>query len=159
MDKEKLIMGELVMKGSLVDEAVNRFKEGFSCSQAIFLTYGKQFAIDEQTAKTIARSFGGGMGRTCQTCGAVTGAYMVLGFINNDDNEKLAKDKTYALVQEFSRKFIKKHGSVNCQQLTGCNLGTTEGQDYFRNNNLNNRCTGFVRDSALIMEELISAHV
>lgn len=147
------------MRSSLVEEAVNRFKEGFSCSQAIFHTYGKQYGIDEKTAKTIARSFGGGMGRTCQTCGAVTGAYMVLGFINTDDNEKLAKEKTYALVQAFSRNFYEIHGSVNCQQLTGCDLGTTEGQDYFRNNNLNHRCTGFVRDSALIIEELIKAHV
>ena len=144
------------MEPSLVEEAVNSFKEGFSCSQAIFLAFGKQYGIDEKTAKMIARSFGGGMGRTCQTCGAVTGAYMVLGFINNGDNEKLAKDKTYALVQAFSRRFHEIHGNVNCQQLLGCDLGTTEGQDYFRNNNLNQRCTGFVKDSALILEELLS---
>lgn len=143
------------MEPSLVEEAANRFKEGCSCSQAIFLTYGKQYGIDEKIAKTIARSFGGGMGRTCQTCGAVTGVYMVLGFINNDDNEKSAKEKTYALVQAFFHKFKEINGNVNCQQLLGCDLGTAEGQDYFRNNNLNHRCTGFVKDAALILEELI----
>lgn len=143
------------MVSSLVEEAINRFKEGLSCSQAIFLTYGKQYGIDEKTAKTIARSFGGGMGRTCQTCGAVTGAYMALGFITNSDNEKLAKEETYSLVQEFSRKFHEIHGDVNCERLLGCNLGTAEGQDYFKSNNLNHRCTVFVKDSALILEELI----
>lgn len=143
------------MGSTLVEEAVNRFKEGLSCSQAIFLTYGKQYGIDEQTAKTIARSFGGGMGRTCQTCGAVTGAYMVLGFINNDSDEKSAKEKTYTLVQAFSKKFHEINGNVNCQQLLGCDLGTTEGQEYFRSNNLNIRCTSFVKVSALILEELL----
>jgi C_GCAxxG_C_C family probable redox protein len=146
------------MKVSLVEEAVNRFKEGLSCSQAIFVTYGKHYGIDEEVAKTISSSFGGGMGRTCQTCGAVTGTYLVLGFINHEDNEKLAKEKTYALVQTFSSKFNEIHGSVNCQQLTGCDLGTTEGRERFKANNLSQECMGFVRDSALILEELIKEH-
>ena len=143
------------MKSSLVEEAVNKFKEGYSCSQSIFITYGKQYGIDEETAKTIARSFGGGMGRTCQTCGAVTGAYMVLGFINNNDNEKSAKEKTYDLVQTFSRKFQEIHGNVNCQQLLGCDLATAEGQNYFKSNDLHYKCKGFVKDAALILETLI----
>jgi len=143
------------MGPSLVEEAVNRFKDGFSCSQAIFITYGKQYGIDEKNAKTIARSFGGGMGRTCQTCGAVTGAYMALGFKNDDSNEKLAKEKTYALVQEFARRFEDIHNNVNCQQLLGCNLGIADGQDYFKNNCLVHKCEKFVRDAAIIVEELI----
>jgi C_GCAxxG_C_C family probable redox protein len=150
-------MEAFMMRVSLVGEVVNRFKEGLSCSQAIFVTYGKQYGIDEKIAKTISSSFGGGMGRTCQTCGAVTGAYMVLGFINHEDNDKLAKEKTYALVQAFSSKFNELHGSVNCQQLTGCDFRTTEGKERFKANNLSNECMGFVRDSALILEELIKA--
>jgi len=145
------------MESSLVDEAVNRFKEGFSCSQAILITYGKQYGIDEKTARMIARSFGGGMARTCQTCGAVTGSYMVLGLENGQDNEKEAKDKTYALVQTFAQRFQQIHGNVNCQQLLGgCDLGTIEGQDYFRSNNLVYKCKGVVRDAAIILEDLIS---
>ena len=97
------------------------------------------------------------MGRTCQTCGAVTGAYMVLGFSNHEDNDKLAKEKTYALVQEFSRRFNDSHGSVNCQQLTGCDFRTDEGRERFKANNLSHGCMGFVRDSALILESLIKA--
>ena len=148
-------MGALIMKVSLVEEAVNRFKEGLSCSQAIFVTYGKQYGIDEKIAKTISSSFGGGMGRTCQTCGAVTGAYMVLGFIHREDDEKVAKEKTYALVQEFSRRFNELHGSVNCKELTKCDFRTVEGREYFRANNLNNKCSELVRDSALILEEFM----
>jgi C_GCAxxG_C_C family probable redox protein len=139
----------------LADEAVKRFSEGLSCSQAILVTYGMQYGIDKKVAENIARSFGGGMARTCQTCGAVTGAYMVLGLRNDCEQDKIAKEKTYALVQEFARNFQNKHGSVNCQELLGCNLGTAEGQEYFKNNNFVMKCKTFVHDSAVILEELI----
>lgn len=142
------------MGSLLVEEAVNRFNKGFSCSQAIFITYAKQYGIDENTARTIARSFGGGMGRTCQTCGAVTGAYMVLGFKNDDSDEKSAKEKTYAHVQEFARRFQEIHSNVNCQELLNCDLGTADGQNYFKNNGLLRKCENFVRDAATILEEL-----
>jgi len=143
------------MKNSLVDEAVKKFSEGFSCSQAILVVYGKQYGINEKTALSLARSFGGGMARTCQTCGAVTGAYIVLGLSNDCEDEKVAKEKTYALAQNFAQKFKGKHGDVNCQQLLGCNLGVPEGQDYFRNNRLIDKCNNFVKDAAIILEELV----
>lgn len=143
------------MEISLVDEAVQKFSEGFSCSQAILTVYGKQYGIDEKTALCLARSFGGGMARTCQTCGAVTGAYLVLGFKNDCEEEKAAKEKTYALVQDFAQRFKLKHGEVNCQQLLGCNLGVPEGQNYFKNNELIYKCKNFVKDASIILEELI----
>lgn len=143
------------MKSLLSEEAVITFKEGFSCSQAILLNYGRQFGLDETTAKKIARSFGGGMARTCQTCGAVTGAYMVIGLAIDNQDEKLAKESTYALVKEFDRRFKDLHGDVNCQGLLGCDLGTIDGQDYFKSNNLIDKCTGFVRDAGRIVEDLI----
>lgn len=143
------------MKPSLVEEAVSRFKEGLSCSQAILITYGKEYGINENTAQMIARSFGGGMAGTCQTCGAVTGAYMVLGLKTNEDNQKVAKEKAYILVREFAKRFQQINGNVNCQQLLGCNLGTAEGQEYFRSNKLVYKCKGFVRDAAIILENLL----
>lgn len=143
------------MKSSLVGESVKKFSEGFSCSQAILAVYGKQYGISEETALNLARPFGGGMARTCQTCGAVTGAYIVLGLRNDCEDEKVAKEKTYALVQEFAQRFKEKHGDVNCQQLLGCNLGVPEGQNYFINNTLIDKCNKFVKDAAIILEELV----
>ncbi|GMA98057.1 C-GCAxxG-C-C family protein [Pelosinus sp. IPA-1] len=143
------------MVNSLVDEAVRKFSEGYSCSQAILTVYGKQFGIDEKTALRLARSFGGGMARTCQTCGAVTGAYIVLGLKNDCEDEKVAKERTYALVQDFAQRFKERHGDVNCQQLLGCDLGLPEGQDYFKNNKLIGKCRGLVKDASIILEELL----
>jgi len=143
------------MENSLVDEAVRKFSEGYSCSQAILTVYGKQFGIDEKTALRLARSFGGGMARTCQTCGAVTGAYIVLGLKNDCEDEKVAKERTYALVQDFAQRFKERHGDVNCMQLLGCDLGLPEGQDYFRNNKLISKCRELVKDASIILEELL----
>lgn len=142
------------MESSLVEEAVSRFEEGLTCSQAILVTYGKKFGLDEKTARMIARSFGGGMARTCQTCGAVTGSYMIFGLKYSQDNEKEAKEKTYELVNQFAQKFQQLHGNVNCRLLLGCDLGTSEGQNYFRSNKLAYKCKSFVRDAATILEEL-----
>ena len=143
------------MNGSMAEEAVNTFQSGLLCSQSILLTYGLKYGIDEDTALRLSRAFGSGMGRTCQTCGAVTGAYMVLGLINTDDNEKMAKEATYALIQKFDQRFKALHGDVNCEKILGCNLGNPEGQDWFKKNNLISKCHSAVRDAAVILEDLI----
>jgi hypothetical protein len=61
-----------------IEQAVAYFKEGFSCSQAIVAAYAPSLGLDRDTALKIASGFGGGMGRLAETCGAVTGSFMVL---------------------------------------------------------------------------------
>ena len=138
-----------------VDEAMMHFTGGLLCSQSILLAYGQQFGIDQNTAMRIARPFGGGMSRTCEVCGAVSGAIMVLGLQEQEVGERTAKENVYSLTQEFCKRFKERNGSVNCAQLLGCNLGTTEGQEYFRGNGLIQNCKKYVRDSAVILEELL----
>ncbi|MGA2258902.1 MAG: C-GCAxxG-C-C family protein [Thermoguttaceae bacterium] len=64
---------------SRIESGLSRFAESFNCSQAVLSAYAGQLGLDEETAAKIASGFGGGMGRMADTCGAVTGAYMVLG--------------------------------------------------------------------------------
>ena len=92
------------------------------------------------------------------TCGAVTGAYMVIGLkygkVKADDNE--AKEKTYALVQEFSRRFVARNKSLNCTELLGCDLGTAEGREKAKGQNLMTTvCEKLVRDAAEILEQVL----
>ncbi len=120
--------------------------------------YGKSYGIDETTALKVAGGFGAGFGRLGLACGAVTGAYMVIGMkhgkVKADDNE--AKEKTYARVQEFSQKFIARNKFLNCAELLGCHLGTPEGQEKAKNENLSATvCTKLLRDSAEILDELL----
>lgn len=145
------------MSESKVDEAVNCFSGGMLCSQAMLLTYGPQFGIDRDTAIRVARPFGSGMARMSETCGAVSGAYMVLGLRCRDDNEKMAKESCYALCREFARQFIDRNGSTNCFELLQCDFATPEGAAKFREQGLMKRCQGYVRCSAEILEQLLQA--
>jgi C_GCAxxG_C_C family probable redox protein len=139
--------------------ACSRFKEGFSCSQAVFSAYAEQLGLDRETALKIAGAFGGGMGRMAQTCGAVTGAFMVIGLkygaIGAEDKE--TKEKAYALVREFVDRFKSRHGSIACQDLLGCDISKPEGEKVAREQKLfETICPKLVKDAAELLEEMLA---
>ena len=141
-----------------VKQSVLCFKEGFSCSQAVFATYAVEMGMDRDKALKIAQAFGGGMGAMGETCGAVTGAFMVIGLkygrVKVDDDE--AKRKTYALVQEFTRKFKARNGTIVCRELLGCDIGTPEGERIAKEKKLaSTLCPKFVQDAAEIIKEIL----
>ena len=105
---------------SHVERAVRRFAEGFNCSQAIVSAYAEQFGLDEETALKIAAGFGGGMGRLGRTCGAVTGAFMVLGLrYGRSSPDQAAKERVYAHIQEFADRFNARNASLTCKGPVG----------------------------------------
>ena len=139
--------------------AVSRFEQGYSCSQAVFSAYAEEMGLDRDTALKIAGAFGGGMGRTGQTCGAVTGALMAIGLKYGaiDAADKETKEKVYALVKEFSDRFKFRNESVSCKDLLGVDIGTSEGQAIARDQNLYSTiCTKLVKDAAEIVEEIVA---
>jgi C_GCAxxG_C_C family probable redox protein len=146
------------MRKSKSEEAVNCFLNSFNCAQAVFSTYSREHGLDRHTALKIATSFGGGMGHIGETCGAVTGAFMLIGLKHGktDADDNAAKEKTYCLVREFAEKFKELHGSLNCTDLIGCDLTTHEGiQDALNRNLFRTVCCKYVRDSAQIVEKLL----
>ena len=74
-----------------VESAVFSFNNGFNCCQSVLLAYCQEFGLDSQVASRLSTGFGGGMGRMAGVCGAVTGAFMVLGLkygkMRAEDNE------------------------------------------------------------------------
>ena len=76
-------------KQEAINKATVLFDEGYACSQAVLLTFANQFDLDEWTAKLISSTFGGGMGRLRQKCGAVTGGFMVLGLKYGNANPRI----------------------------------------------------------------------
>lgn len=143
---------------NLVDEALCYFADGFNCAQSILTAYSEQFGIDQQTALKVSCGFGAGCGRSGLTCGAVSGAFMVIGMkygkVRADDNA--AKEKTYALVQEYSHQFRLRNKSLTCAELLGCDLSTKEGTEKFKRDNLlETVCEKVVKDSAEILEGLL----
>ncbi len=118
--------------------------------------FGESFGLRRDQAFKIARAYGAGMG-TGGICGAVTGAYMILGFlVGEDEDERRARFKTYDLVGEFARRFEARRGSLVCKTLlNGVDLGTEAGRKEAVDKNLFREvCPGYVRDAGEILEEL-----
>jgi C_GCAxxG_C_C family probable redox protein len=140
------------------DNAIALFKEGFSCSQAVLAAYADDFGLPHETALRIAQPFGGGIAKLGDWCGAVTGGFLVIGLkygrVRAED--AVAKDKTYTLVQEFISRFKGRHGTVRCNDLLGCDIGTPEGQKTIGEKKLHEtRCEGFIRDAVGILDALL----
>lgn len=102
-----------------VERAVELFKSGFNCSQAVFAAFAGEFGMDEETALKVSAGLGGGVGRSREVCGAICGASMVVGFkygaIKGDDAE--SKMKCYEVVQEIIAEFRKTNPTIVCREL------------------------------------------
>lgn len=109
----------IIAKEEAVAKAVEFFDEGYACSQSVLLAFAPFFELDERTAKLISSTFGGGMGRLRQTCGAVTGGFMVLGLAygNETPNNMDTKLHAYSKVRELNRRFVNIHTTSNCKEL------------------------------------------
>lgn len=141
-----------------VERAVSCFKSGFCCSQAIFSTYAPRFGVDRDTALKIATGFCGGMGRMGKTCGAVTGAFMLIGlkYGRTTIEDEEAKEKTYRLVREFAEKFTSRNGTIVCNDLLECDISTPEGHQLAEEKNIfDTLCPKLVQDAAEIVEEML----
>lgn len=118
--------------------------------------FGESFGLTRDQAFKIARAYGAGMG-TGGICGAVTGAYMILGLlVGEDEDERRARFRTYDLVGEFARRFEARRGTLVCKSLLdGVDLGTEAGRKEAVEKNLFREvCPGYVRDAGEILEEL-----
>lgn len=80
-----------------MEEVISHIRGEYNCAQSIFGTYASKYGLDQDTALKIATGFGGGMGHSGRTCGAVTGAYMVLGlkFGMGLKNKNDTKEQTF----------------------------------------------------------------
>ena len=138
--------------------AIEHFYSGLNCAQSVFLTYANELSIDRETALKIASGFGAGMGREQETCGAVSGAVMVLGLMNTVPGRTLNENKeaSYAAVSGFINSFRDQFGSVLCRDiLDGCDLKTEEGQQQFKEQELlDKRCVHCVKLAINLLENL-----
>jgi C_GCAxxG_C_C family probable redox protein len=107
--------------------AMSYFKEGYNCSQSVFLAFCDEYDIDFEVALKISSSFGAGMGRLREVCGAVTGMFMVAGMIYGftDPKNNVLKTEHYKRIQYLAKEFEDKNHSIICREL----LGTGKGKD------------------------------
>ena len=136
-------------------DAVAKFLDGHACSQAIVSRYCSLTKLENSTAIRLAAGFGAGM-QMGRTCGALTGAYMVLGlmFATEDSATSAGRKEVNKAVAEFTRRFVERNKTTECKELLGCDVNTEHGSRVAREKELFSKvCPKFVRDC----EEILSA--
>lgn len=142
------------------ETARENFKNGYNCAQSVFLTYAKDFGIDEKTALKLSSSFGGGMGRLREVCGAVSAMFMIAGlkkgYIENNNDE--IKAQHYELIQKLAQEFKNKHKTIICRELLGPEEGENTSfvpskrtEQYY----IERPCESFIGDACDIIDRFI----
>lgn len=143
-----------------VERAVELFKSGFNCSQAVFAAFAGEFGMDEETALKVSAGLGGGVGRSREVCGAVCGASMVVGFkygaVQGDDT--VSKQKCYEVVQEIIAEFRKTNPTIICRELLSLSENTpTDPKPEARTEQYYKKrpCVQIVEDAARAVEKIL----
>lgn len=104
---------------SRVAKAVELFNQGFNCSQSVVAAFADLYQLREEHALLLSASFGGGIGRMRQTCGAACGLFMLAGLETGttDSSDKAGKNRNYAHVRSFAADFEAINGSLICSEL------------------------------------------
>jgi C_GCAxxG_C_C family probable redox protein len=121
--------------------------------------FTERYGVSMNHAVRMASAFGGGVAGTAQTCGAVNGALMVLGLAHAtaEPGNGPARQATYTATRTLLGRFRGQHGSINCRELLGVDIGTAEGRERaMREGMFSTRCPVFVRDAAAIAAELVA---
>lgn len=141
------------------EKAKALFLQGYNCTQSVVLAFGDLTGLDEKTAAMLSSSFGGGMGRLREVCGALSGAFLVAGCLYgySQPRDLDGKKEHYARVRDIAARFKAKNGSYICRELlSGLNVGMADASfkrtdEYYKKR----PCGELVADAADIINELI----
>jgi len=134
------------------------FESGYNCCQAVFTPFAVEIGLTEEASLKISSGFGGGMSYNGETCGAVVGAHLAIGLLNNQNNpfNTEAKEKVKNQIQQFRESFNLKHGTCICSELLGANPKNADELEYLRQNNIfKQKCPGYVDDTVKMLNDLL----
>ena len=109
------------MEEERIEMAVSLFKEGFNCSQSVVAAFADKYGFTREQALKMSASFGGGIGRMRETCGAARGLFLLAGLETGatEGADRDGKAANYALVQELAEEFKQRNGALRCADLLG----------------------------------------
>lgn len=144
------------------EAAMENFKKGYNCSQAIVLAFADMLPVDRVLLLRLASSFGGGMGRLREVCGSVSGMFMIAGLLYGYDGPETGQIKAehYAGIQELAKRFEEKHGTIICREMLGLSVRhdvpTPEARtaEYYKKR----PCAEIIGDAAEILDQYIREH-
>ncbi len=143
--------------------AMEHFSNGCNCAQAVVLAFADLLPVDKNTLARLSSSFGGGMGRLREVCGAVSGMFLVAGGLYGFDANETGSEKAahYERIQALAHAFAEKNGSIVCRELLGLNVQhdnpTPEARTpvYYKKR----PCKELVGDAAEILEALVQSQI
>ncbi len=141
------------------EKARDYFLEGYNCSQAVFLAFSDLTGMDEKTALLISSSFGGGMGRLREVCGAVSGMFMTAGILYGYTDPKAGQEKMehYKRIQDLATAFKERNGSIICRDILGkiaedkSFIPAERTAEYYKTR----PCVKMVEDASEVLDEYI----
>lgn len=148
--------------GKRQDKAVELFKSGYNCSQSVLGAFADLYGLDMEQALRLSCSFGAGIGRMREVCGAASGMFMVAGLASGttEGSDAEGKKENYDFVQKLAEEFKSRSGgSIICREL----LGLDQQKD-FKETTPEKRtgeyykkrpCVELVREAAAILEECL----
>lgn len=142
--------------------AAKLFKDSYNCAQSLFCAFHKELGMDFDTALKLSSSFGGGMGRLREVCGAVSAMFMIAGLkygYTTPNNDEI-KEEHYCRIQELAKEFEKQHGTIICRELLNLDVKhdsptpSKRTEEYYQSR----PCEKIIASAAKIMENYISKH-
>ena len=143
--------------GIYSEKAANNFREGYNCAQSVLLAFANKVGLKEDEALKLASSFGGGMGRLREVCGAVSAMFMIAGILKGytEPNNDVVKADHYKLIQDLAAEYKSKHNTIICRELLGLDgtefspIPSARTDEYYKER----PCEEFIKCAAEIVEE------
>jgi C_GCAxxG_C_C family probable redox protein len=140
------------------EKAVQKFMKGYNCAQSIVSTFSEELGLKEKQALMITTGLGAGINYQGKTCGAVLGAYIILGLrygVENADDQE-GKLKLRKLLDQFSKDFSEKYNSLNCKDILGLDVSKEEELEELREKNaFREVCPKVVETAAIIVDKML----
>lgn len=145
-----------------IELAVSLFKEGYNCSQSVVTAFADLYGFTREQALKMSASFGGGIGRMRQTCGAACGLFLLAGLETGctEGKNREGKENNYKFVQQLAAEFEKRNGSLTCSRLLGLEknaptLATPDArtEEYYKKR----PCVKIVEEAARIWVEYLQS--
>ena len=139
------------------EEIKNLFMQGIDCSQVVTGAFAEKMGMTEEQARKVSSCFGGGM--MCgETCGAVTGALMVIGMVygHSREGDQSQKEIMAAKTGEFNTLFGEKYSSCICRELLGHDISKPgEMEKVLENGLMFDFCPRVVEDTIDRLEKIL----
>jgi len=141
------------------EEARKLFREGYNCAQSVLIPFAEEIGLSREQAARLASSFGGGMGKMREVCGAVSSLFMIKGLLEGyaepDDEAKAAQ---YAHIRAMAEQFKAEHGSILCRELVRKAADKLPPEARTEAYYAHRPCEKFVGTAAAMAEEILQKH-